>query len=856
MIRIVVVLLALLVGAAHAAPMPFETRQQNGVHYFPDGIKGPVYEFGGGEFSPLAFGAKCDGSTDDTVALTQAVTQAVIAGGWVTLPDGGQECLFSTTITVVSAGPWGIKGVGRPDQNSPTTTGSRLRFNGSGFAFVLSGGNTNGVTFQDFYLEIDAPSSGAFDYVDPARFVTVERVHVEGPTTGEAFHMDGQISCNCFHTWKDVRVRNFGTGWRFSGFANANYVNEAHCSLTGTCFDFSPAGADTLGGNDNTVERTEINGSTTLGINLGTADRNTFIAVVEDGNLAGGGTNTSLAVDANSDHNVFVGCTLPDNSVTTAVAANQTFIGTRYSSTVDQAIGAHAGLHRLFRVDSPETCNANLNGAFYMDDSLGEQCICNGTAWCRADGVCGTNTSCGTTKLPAAQSVLAGLVTTITADVCNGGMKRVTSTGAFSTNTTNTFTAPASAPVDCRMVVCNVGSNAITLDSNANFIPFLPTSDIELGPGNCVPVVNDGTAWRQEAAFLDNVSQNGLITNLFTQFRVLASNGGNAGGIDVDASGLSTGIGIIVENNRSVPLTVDTAYPFWIGTDGNGTAAADGAITSMGMEVHDDTPGDDSVFAFRRSRGTHASPTVVQAGDILGTLVMQGYDGQAGAAGWTNGPQGGVVGIEAYAAQTYSSTAHGASMKFFTTPTTASAGLVTSQTLTTSGNAVLNGLRVDGDAANGNDPTARLHVIEPLGSGITMQKLETTVSGDDIIESTTQCKFQTTDATANQVACSIPVVSGRVITASAMIVARCHGGGTCGTATGAGYRISMSCKNVGGTTSAVGAVDVDVTQEDTVGWDASMDCNDAADTVRVLVTGAGTSNIAWAMTVRSMDMGS
>lgn len=852
MTRLISALLLLLAlvstGLAQTFPPKHNVRAENGTWWFPDGLVGNVLSFGEDGVDVEAI-APCNG-VDDTIAVTQAVTQAVLLGTFVDLPGDGRECVFSTTITVSTSSPWGIRGKGRPNNTSTAGTGSKLRFTGSGFAFVVNGGNAAGVTFQDFAMKIDSPGSGFVRFVDPARFSRMERLFVEGHSTasGIGFLMDGQTGCNCFHVFDQVQARNFNVGWWFSGFANANHIVDSHCSVVGTCFNFAPSAPDTIGGNDNVIERTEVNGSVTTGINLASADRNAFETVVADG------ATTSVAIDSNSDHNVFENCTLPNNAVTTAVLANQTFIGTNYSSTADQHIGAHAGLHRLFAVDAPETCNANLLGAFYDDASLGEQCRCNGTAWCRPDGTCGTNTSCGTTRLPAPETITAGA--TVTANICNGGMKRIGATSGVTTNTTNTFTAPGTAPVDCRMTVCNTGSFAITLDSNANFIPFLPTSDIELGAGNCVPVVNDGTAWRQQAAFLDNVSQSSLITNLFTQFRVPASSGGNAGGIDVDASGLSSGIGIIVENNRPVPLTADPSFPFWIGADGDGTAGVDGAIVSMGMEAHDDTPGDDSVFAFRRSRGTHASPTVVQAGDILGTLVMQGYDGQAGAAGWTNGVQGGVVGIEAYAAQTYSSTAHGASMKFFTTPTTASAGLVTSLTLTTSGNGVSNGLRIDGDAANGNDPTARLHVIEPLGSGITLQKLETTVSGDDIIESTTQCKFATTDATANQVACSIPVVSGRVITASVMIVARCHSGGSCATAQGAGYRISMSCKNIGGTTSAVGAVDVDVTQEDTGTWDASMDCNDAADAVRVLVTGAGTSNISWAMTVRSMDMGS
>lgn len=69
--------------------------------------------------------------------------------------------------------------------------------------------------------------------------------------------------------------------------------------------------------------------------------------------------------------------------------------------------------------------------------------------------------------IPVATQTIAD-TDTITADAC-GTVKRISSAGAVTTNTTNTFTAPAAANAGCVMYVVNVGANNITLDNNANF---------------------------------------------------------------------------------------------------------------------------------------------------------------------------------------------------------------------------------------------------------------------------------------------------------------------------------------------------------------------------------------------------
>lgn len=101
------------------------------------------------------------------------------------------------------------------------------------------------------------------------------------------------------------------------------------------------------------------------------------------------------------------------------------------------------------------------------------------------------------TTPPATQTIAAG--GTINADAC-GGLKKISSAGAVTTDTTNTFTAPATLNNNCSMQVLNVGANNITLDNNANFVS-LGGVDILLKPNQAVTVNSTGLsgAWYQVA---------------------------------------------------------------------------------------------------------------------------------------------------------------------------------------------------------------------------------------------------------------------------------------------------------------------------------------------------------------------
>lgn len=98
------------------------------------------------------------------------------------------------------------------------------------------------------------------------------------------------------------------------------------------------------------------------------------------------------------------------------------------------------------------------------------------------------------------QTVAAG--ETVSADAC-GAIKRITSAGAVTTSTTDTFAQFITSGASCIMHVCNVGSNNITLDDNARFIAG---GDVVLTANDCVQVGAAGPAgpWYQLSALEAN----------------------------------------------------------------------------------------------------------------------------------------------------------------------------------------------------------------------------------------------------------------------------------------------------------------------------------------------------------------
>lgn len=129
-----------------------------------------------------------------------------------------------------------------------------------------------------------------------------------------------------------------------------------------------------------------------------------------------------------------------------------------------------------------------------------------------------TVSSDGTTVIGSAPAVTAGKIIasppdaqalasadTITANGC-GTLKRISGTPiALTTNTTNTFTAPAATNAGCIMTVVNLGPAQITLDNNANF-KSAGGADVVMTTSDVLIVASSGNSgfWYQVTALEAN----------------------------------------------------------------------------------------------------------------------------------------------------------------------------------------------------------------------------------------------------------------------------------------------------------------------------------------------------------------
>ncbi len=150
--------------------------------------------------------------------------------------------------------------------------------------------------------------------------------------------------------------------------------------------------------------------------------------------------------------------------------------------------------------------DADFVEMFNTDGNLGIFSGASGSLFLMDSGNVGIGTAQPLSKFvvqPIGVQTIAS-TNTVTADSC-GSIKTITSGGAVTTNTTNTFTAFAEGLEGCVMSVCNTGSNNITLDNNANFASA-GGADVVLTGNDCVTVgVPDGqTKWYQLTPIVAN----------------------------------------------------------------------------------------------------------------------------------------------------------------------------------------------------------------------------------------------------------------------------------------------------------------------------------------------------------------
>jgi parallel beta-helix repeat protein len=252
------------------------------------------------------------------------------------------------------------------------------------------------------------------------------------------------------------------------------------------------------------------------------------------------------------------------------------------------------------------------------------------------------------TEVTAVETVV-DTVTTISADAC-GSIKLLNSTGAASTNATNTFTTPALGNDGCFMLVCNEDAvDTITLKDNANFVTAAG-ADIALTPDDCVAVASTGVggavdAWRQVAPIstitdvsvtqteLAELETIGATTISLEQWAALGGMANTVVGAELDRlDGLAgiiatdaTAVTDLEGTNLSITagtLNVGDAFVINSGSDVmTGTLTADGLTLGANENItlgaqtldHDGTDFvfNDSVSATTFTTGATADPSVL-----------------------------------------------------------------------------------------------------------------------------------------------------------------------------------------------------------------------------------------------------
>lgn len=151
---------------------------------------------------------------------------------------------------------------------------------------------------------------------------------------------------------------------------------------------------------------------------------------------------------------------------------------------------------------------------------------------------------------------------------------------------------------------------------------------------------------------------------------------------------------------------------------------------------------------------------------------------------------------------------------------------------------------------NSTAPLARLHLIEST-AGNEVFRIETVATNSDPSERVYQNRVATTNATQTTLH-TFTIDATTTVMIEAQVTAR-RTGGTAGTAEdGAGYVIRGTYKNVAGTATLIGALDLTYTAEDVAGYDATFTL--AGATVLCSVTGIASTNIVWHLTARTWQL--
>jgi len=197
-----------------------------------------------------SFGAKGDGSTDDTDAFEMALDSAKIVGSKVFIPQGIYKITRSLNVEA------GVSLIGEGSGSTPLETphnGSLIWYDGNDFAVKVTGSNAR---VKDIVIR-DKSDENALGGVllqadgNLLESVVIDAVLISGFTAGTGLKLDARNAAGiAYASFNNVRVRHGKIGMHITetddSFLNSNAWEN--CQISGGGFDF---GMLVEGGNNN-----------------------------------------------------------------------------------------------------------------------------------------------------------------------------------------------------------------------------------------------------------------------------------------------------------------------------------------------------------------------------------------------------------------------------------------------------------------------------------------------------------------------------------------------------------------------------------------------------------------------------
>lgn len=590
----------------------------------------------GGVYNVMAYGAVGDGTTDDHAAITSALSAAYAAGGGTVWFPAGKNFKVSTTIIV----PYGVNLRGEGTLFSDggySMLHSRITLANGANVPILKNDRTNAPVITGSQLaqrsriegleffggtQTDSTSYGIF--LDRCWYVQIVNCWVKD-TYGHGIHLN---DCNVIHLI-DTHV-SLSTASHSS--ANALYAYSiADCLITGGQIGNARASSAVFtDSGDGSCQKNIISNNffinSTAGHGLevsGGAARNTFVGNRCDQNYLDG-----INVGANVAHNTFTANLCNENGYNNVSDRSGIDVSGDYNKFVGNAI------HKGFSPSNQDYGIRVRSGADY-NEFIANDVFGHETDNFDLDATGTTHTlwmDANEAHMPVDYGIFA-----------SGLRIKRTSNDAY-------------------------GLQLESNDGGTNS-PRLFFHNSATGSGSTYSIyTNNGTL---------NLAAGGTYGSSSGTTRLTLTQGGD---LNIATGSLAVGGTVVFESDRDVAITLtpsdDKTKSLGTSTKRWGPASYFWADINLQREgfpqflltAWGDASANGAIIG-RRSRGTEASPTAVQSGDILLALDGRGYDGSSFAYAASH--------FTIEATQTHTTTAKGSKMVFRTVANGATSGTTT-----------------------------------------------------------------------------------------------------------------------------------------------------------------------------------